>query len=160
MKKAATATFDPFRSEMAASVRRAAKQKRKEQMACPHKHSRREGNVTHLVHVFEAGSSYLLCQKCQARLRPVVPRSKRTDKDAIYTKKFKALLTPFNKLPHVPQVPKIPNTPIDMLIDNILYSIPMEQLSVGTESSVAKSFLQVLIKGYPQEFGTLMAGAL
>jgi hypothetical protein len=66
------------------------------QQICSHEHSKREGGGTHCVHVQDnsvAGSpGYILCQKCQARIRPDDPTMRKLDPDAT----FNTLL--FNKL--------------------------------------------------------------
>lgn len=61
------------------------KNKRAAQLICTHEHSRRDGGQTHCVHVREENPlspGYVLCQKCQGRVRP--DSADKLDHGAIY----------------------------------------------------------------------------
>lgn len=74
-----------YRKQQAASVIEQKENEKKFQRICSHQHTKREGGGTHCVHVREedpTSPGYILCQKCQARVRPVDGKNK--DRGAIY----------------------------------------------------------------------------
>ena len=81
------------RQKLAESILQVEERKRHFQNQCAHEHARREGGGTHCVYVREEdprSPGYILCQKCQARIRP--EGSSGLDKNAIYNNML------FNKL--------------------------------------------------------------
>lgn len=67
------------RAALAADVVDTIKQKQFNQRTCTHSHGTGE---SHGVYVQDG--NYILCQFCQAKVRPEVPVEQRTDKSAIY----------------------------------------------------------------------------
>lgn len=74
------------RKENSANVKAQMVQKRNEQLTCSHQHA--DGH-THLAHVQENGkfassAGYLLCQWCNAKVRPESAEGKKLDPQAIF----------------------------------------------------------------------------
>ena len=76
------------REDTAASVLADVENKKAMQRICSHEHTKREGGGTHCLWVREEdprSPGYILCQKCQARVRPELPvGAKVLDHNAIY----------------------------------------------------------------------------
>jgi hypothetical protein len=87
---AAVRQANELRAETANNVVKEMERKRFIQMTCSHKHATGE---SHCVHVKEeVGAGYILCQKCQAKIRTFVEPEKQTDKNSFYdTEKFNLL---------------------------------------------------------------------
>jgi hypothetical protein len=82
-----------IRFETAQSAKQAEENKRATQARCTHEHPKREGSHSHCVWVREenpASPGYILCQLCQAKVRP--EGVDRQDKQSIYNTAL------FNKL--------------------------------------------------------------
>jgi hypothetical protein len=84
------------RADSAQSVIAALKNQKDMQLICSHEHTKREGGGTHCLWIREENPNspgYILCQKCQGRIRPNVPAgTKILDARAIYNTAL------FNKL--------------------------------------------------------------
>src|SRR5215469_14311156 len=75
-----------YRLENANAVKERLARKRREQAVCAHRHPRKDGGASHLVHVrdndYPTSPGYLYCQSCEVRIRPEDPLWRKLDPGA------------------------------------------------------------------------------
>ena len=70
------------------SVKEKLARKRQEQAVCTHRHNRKDGGASHVVHVhdndYPGSPGYIYCQKCEVRVRPDTPFWRKLDPGAAF----------------------------------------------------------------------------
>jgi hypothetical protein len=87
-EQAASAQAQQYRLENANSVKEKMERKRREQAVCTHRHPRKDGGASHVVHVYDndypGHPGYIYCQRCEVRIRPDDELWRKLDPGALF----------------------------------------------------------------------------